>query len=365
MALTAKRDGRSVAVQDVEAAARPTAPVKIWATIGGLAVALQVYVGVAWLTSGDLVRTPAGNSPTPAWLDVAVRSVEVVSVAVACIIGYLVLIRPLRRDKRLSTEGLICLGCLSMAWQDPLLNVVQPVYFYNAKFVNFGSWLGEIPGVVWPGASKMAEPLFLCPWGYLWSVLFYAMAGVKVSQWVRARRPRLTSAGQMTVVYATIFVVDVMVESTLLRLQLLGYPGVPGPSIVSGHQWALPIWEPILVGALCTPIAYLWMRRDDKGRTVAERGIDQLAVRGGRQTLIRALAIAGYCNVIFVLTYNGPFAALGLHAKDWPASTVVRSDLRGKICGEGTTYTCNLGSGTPIPRRGSAHIGPDGKLVAP
>ncbi|MND02321.1 hypothetical protein D3C83_216600 [compost metagenome] len=48
----------------------------------------------------------------------------------------------------------------------------------------------------------------------------------------------------------------------------------------------------------------------------------------------------------------------------WPADVQKRSYLTNHICGAGTDYACG-GPAVPIPRPGSFHLDPEGRLVVP
>ena len=83
---------------------------------------------------------------------------------------------------------------------------------------------------------------------------------------------------------------------------------------------------------------------DDRGRTVVERGLDQ--VRGGfaLQQFIRFLAIFAAVSACFFVFYNLPAQWFAMHSDPWPDDHQKRSYFNGGICGDGTDVRA------PIPR---------------
>jgi hypothetical protein len=103
---------------------------------------------------------------------------------------------------------------------------------------------------------------------------------------------------------------------------------------------------------------------DDRGRTVVERGLEQ--VRGGvaRQQFVRFLAVFAAASSIFLLIYNVPAQWFGMHADPWPQDVLKRSYFVGALCGDGTDRLCP-DPALPMPSRNSGHINPGGQLVLP
>jgi hypothetical protein len=96
-------------------------------------------------------------------------------------------------------------------------------------------------------------------------------------------------------------------------------------------------------------LAALRFFKDDRGRTVVERGIDGLQVGEGRKTALRFLAVFGMCNVLVLLCYNVPNAIIGAHSTAWPRDLQERSYLTDRLCGPGTDRACP-GPGVPLVR---------------
>jgi hypothetical protein len=190
------------------------------------------------------------------------------------------------------------------------------------------------------------------------------MAGGWVMTRAKARWPHLGTFGVVMVGFA-FFSIFALVEPPILMLGLWSYPGaIEWLTLFHGHYYQYPLNEWVVFATLMTAWTAFRHFRDDKGRTLAERGIDDLRVRGWRRTGIRFLALVGACNAIFLVTYTVPNAIAGLYASPWPKDVTDRSYLTDGLCGPGTDYACS-GPGIPIPRPDSAHVGVNGDLVVP
>jgi len=120
----------------------------------------------------------------------------------------------------------------------------------------------------------------------------------------------------------------------------------------------------LTIGVMFTAVCSLRYFRDDRGYTIAERGIERLRA-GRRQTALRILAVIFAMHLILTLAYNLPNSVVGAHSRPWPADLQKRSYLTDGICGEGTDRMCPA-PGVPLPRgNGSAYIDLDGQLVVP
>jgi hypothetical protein len=88
--------------------------------------------------------------------------------------------------------------------------------------------------------------------------------------------------------------------------------------------------------------------RDDRGRSVVERGVDAMVASTRKKNLLRVLAVTGFINVVFVTFYNLPIQFFNLHVDTMPTHPTY---LRSGLCGEGTPYSCP-GPEVPIYLRG-------------
>lgn len=357
--------GPQVPVGSAAEAERQARPIVWWAVLGAVFLAVQFYALSTWILSGNATPTPDGPTPIPGWMTVLARVLEVGSLSAWAACFYAFVIRPWRRQGRLSADGLFALVFCLIWWQDPMLNYFQTWFTYNTAFVNFGAWTQHMPGWLSPQGHKLAEPILFGPPAYLWVIFGGVVICGRFMRWVKARRPSTGVVGLIGASLAFFVLFDALVEGTFMRLGLYSYPGSPKPfTLFSGTYYQFPVHEKLSWAVTWAAWACLRYFRDDKGRTIVERGVDRLKLQGRRQTLARFLALSGACNLIWLVLYNAPMAAFGLYASPWPDSVLNRSYLTDTFCGPGAEYACP-GPGLPVPRPDSKYFGPDGEVRTP
>jgi hypothetical protein len=350
---------------DIATTRRTMKPVAVWASLGAFFLALQTYVMVAWVASGNAKRTPAGETPIPGWMNISLRTQEVAGSLVALGIIYWCVIRPWRQQRTLSLDGMFVLSFLfGTYWQDPLFQYTQWNATYNTGFFNLGSWAANIPGWIAPHGNQFAEPLLFAMPAYLYGI-FGGMVLINIlMRQARTRWPGLSNVRLALFSLAGVFVIDFVLELFWMRLGAYNYAGaVKSLTLFHGHYYQFPVYEVVLWGGAWAGFAFVRFFRDDKGHTVAERGVEELRVTNKQKTTVRFLAIVGIMNVIF-LGYSLSWNWLSLHSDAWPADIQNRSYFRSGLCGPGTDYACP-GPDTPIHRRGAAHLDPDGYVITP
>jgi hypothetical protein len=332
-----------------------------WAWLGAAFLAVEAWAIGGWLLSGDATPTPRGTTPVPDWMLVSIRTIEAATGIGMLAVFWFFLVRPWLRDRSITRDGWMCLVFCSMAWQDSLLNYFQHWFAYNAALFNFGSWNSHVLGWMSPHGNRIANPLLF--YGGYGSVIFAGVVlGNAFVRRVVARRPGLTRPQIVGVTFG-FYAVFGMIEMVFLRAGMYAYPGgIKGLTLFHGHYYQYPVYEGLAFVSLMTAWGCMRWFRNDRGETLAERGMEHIGGSERRRTFIRVLAFAGLGNFIFVVCYSGPMAIAGLYSDPWPADVVKRSYLTDGLCGPGTDYAC-AGPSVPIPRRGSAHLRPDGTLA--
>ena len=351
-------------VTEVEKKVRP---VVIWATAGGLLLALQIYVWTRWVTGPYFVRVPQGPSDPPMYMKTMLTINAAAMVILLPLTVYWFLIRPWVRERRFTLDGLLFVSCALFFFQDPFLNYVNTWCTYNTWLWNRGSWSSHVPGWVSPEepGRQVAEPLLINATGY-GMVMFFAIAGCWLMRRMKNRWPGMSNLKLMLATYAAAIVLDFGLEAGfMLPFGLYTYPGaIRSVSVFADtyHQW--PVYEGLMWGGVMTALACLRFFTDDRGRTIVERGLDQ--VRGGfaKQQFIRFLAIFAFTSSAFFFLYNVPAQWFALHSDPWPADHQKRSYFNGGICGDGSDTPCPDPI-LPIPTKRSGYIDTDGKLVLP
>jgi hypothetical protein len=275
---------------------------------------------------------------------------------------WFVVVRPWRRTGRITLDGLFALALPTMFWQDPLMNPFNTWFTYNANFINLGSWGPHIPWWNSPNGELLPQGAVMFFPAYVYSFLAGMMLANMLMRRAAQRWPGLSRVRLVLLCWASLTVFDTLIEIVALRLELWSFPGaIRGLSLFPGSRHQFPVYEAILLGGAWTAWAALRYFRDDKGRTVVERGADDMAVSPRARTGLRFLALAGFCNAFYLL-YNVLFGLTGLYGGAWPADVLERSYLNNGFCGVGTTYACPEPR-LPIPRKDSLHVDPAGNLV--
>jgi hypothetical protein len=320
---------------------RSTPPIKLWATAGTLILAFEVYILVRWITGPYATRVAPGPTPEPGWMRIGEAAWQLAGVLATVAIVWWFIVRPWRRERRLTTDGLLVCAFATLWFEDPLSSYFGHWFTYNANLVNLGSWVKGVPGWMSYGSPghMVLEPLLLIPFVYV----YFIMIGVLVGCWaMRAaeRRWQLSPLPLLGVCFGTMALLDLIGEGLIfLPLGFWEYPGGYGllwPSTY--HKY--PVNEMLTIAAIFTGICALRYFKDDRGRTLVERGIDRLGVGPRRRGALRFLAIAGAVHLILIAGYNLPNSLVGAHPARWPADLVKRSYLTDGVCGPGAPRVC-------------------------
>lgn len=346
---------------------RKAKPVKWWASAGCLFAGVTAWSWAWWIGSGDARPAPKGPTPVPTSQLVAARFWEVVCVVGAAAMAYHFLVKPWRRHRRFTLDGMLLLSWLLVwALQDPMLNYFTNNFHYSAVFINLGSWTSHVPGWIAPRSHFMGEPLLFVGGVYMFVMFGGTLFGCWCMRSAKARWPRIGTAGLIGVAVGVLAVVDLVMEVLWLRLGLYSFSGaIRWLTLWPGHSYQFPVYEAVCVGAVWGGIASLRYFKDDKGRTKAERRADEVRATPLQRRLLSFLAVYGACSTIFLAVYSVPMAFLGAHADNFPAGVLERSYITSGTCGLGTDYACP-GPRVPMPSGpDSGHATPEGTWYAP
>ena len=361
----------------IKSAPSPTAtarkalrPVHWWAGFGGLMFAWVAYLMIAWVTGPNFERVPVGPSDPPTAMKVVLNAGQILLTIAAVIVVYRVLVRPWRRDRRLTTDGLLVSCFASIWWIDPVGNYFGHWIVYNSYLPNWGSWVAAVPG--WnsyaaPGATTV-EPFPFLPAMYI--SLFFLMTVVvsELMGWMRRRWPLWSSPRIVLTAFVVGFLLDIPVEAfAFMPLGFWEFPGAGHDLVIFPDSYhAFPLHLAALASALWTGFGALRFFRNDKGETVAERGLSEMSLSGGRKNLVRFLAMFGAANAVMLMYVLPATIFIGSHASEWPNDLQQRSYFLDGVCGGGTDRLCPR-AGLPNPRGNSSipRTGPDGTLRLP
>jgi Spirocyclase AveC-like len=343
-------------------------PVRMWAIAGGAILAFQLYVWIRWMTGPYFKRVPTGPSDPPTLMKVVLLTWTAVIVLGLPVGIYYFIVRPWRRERRITLDGMLLVACGLLFFQDPLLNYFNTWSTYNSWMFNRGSWVQHIPGWVSYGepGRMMAEPLLMNAPGYSYGVLLCTILGCWVMRRAKSRWPNISNAGLIGVLIVWTFFFDLVMEGLfLMPMGLYIYPGaIKSLSINAGTYYQWPVYEGLMWGGVQAGLCALRYFTDDRGRTFVERGLERVQGGFAKQQLTRFLAIFAACSMFFFVFYNIPAQWFAMHQDPWPADILKRSYFLMGICGDGTDRLCP-DPAIPVPGKNSGYINPDGKLVLP
>jgi hypothetical protein len=335
--------------------------------LGGLILAFQAYTVINWVSGPYFVRVPQGPSELPTWMKIELILWQVLSIPAALALIYFFVVRPWRREGRVGVDGLIAIAAISVSWHDPISAYAQPWFTYNSYMVNFGSWVAGVPGMSAfhaPGAM-VVEPIFFINSAYVYIFVGVAAFGAWVMRSVRARYPSIGNASLIGVCLLVVVVFDIILEGLIfLPLAVFEYPGGHWPLFFADEYHKYPLQEMITIVPVFTTAACLKFFLDDRGNSIADRGIDQIRGGSGKKLAMRLLATVAFLNMAMLLFYTVPNTVMSINQPAWPRDLQERSYLTNGVCGAGTDRSCP-GPGTPIVRQGAPYLGPDGRMVIP
>src|SRR5689334_8418921 len=108
----------------------------LWALLGCVCLGLIVYSWSRWFFGGHAKPISTGSTPVPTWQTIVLRANEVVSVVGTIVVFYLVIWRTWKRERRLSFDGMMVIGCFTVFMLlDPALNYSRYWFSYHSGFV--------------------------------------------------------------------------------------------------------------------------------------------------------------------------------------------------------------------------------------
>ena len=322
--------------------------VAIWAASGALFLALTIYVFAAWLLSADFKPTLPG-APLDATTSRLIFWNQLIFSAICILCIWVWVVKPKLKTGRFSFLGLLAIASATTYWQDPMSNYYSFGIAYNAGFWNRGSWANFIPGFSYPGMERFPEAPLWVGTTYVWFNVLFPVAFAAV--WLRLDRrfPRLRFGASIAVLLLLMFIVDVIQEVLYLRMGLYSYVGaIHSASIFGGRYFQFPIYIGTITSLFWLSVTWLIYKRNDKGQSAVELGIERLPLSARASTFVRFLALVGVMNLITLVAYFVPVQWLYTHGDAIPADTP--GYLINGLCGPAAGFPCP-GPRVPLPRR--------------
>ena len=329
-------------VTDPGASPRQLRPVLWWASFGGLWLTFMAAVLISWVSGPYFEPVPVGPTDPPVYMKVFLMALQVTMIPVMGALLWWFVVRPCRRERKVTVDGALTLAFCTLFFQDPLSNYFGPWITYNAWSWNRGSWVTSVPG--WmsfaaPGAMVLEPPLTIIGL-YVLIMTIAVRIGVATLKRASARWPRMGKVGLFLICWAVMFVFDVIFEGVaFMPMGSWEYPG-GHVKIFADTFHAYPLNEAVTTGAIFTMFACIKYFTNDRGQSLAERGAERLGGGPARVTAIRALAVIGLVTLAMTVGYTIPNTWFGAHSTAWNRDIQTRSYL---------TYTCGEGPGIACP----------------
>lgn len=342
---------------------RKAIPIKWWAATGVVALAVWGYVWVRWI-AGGIVRAKVGTTPIPHTMKILLYANQAAMLPLFLVGIYWFIVRPWRRDRRISFDGMLMIAFQTGYWQEQWANFLKPSYIFNTGLISFNSWARYMPGMSAPNAKFLDEPLVWMWPMYSTFCIPMVILGCYIMKRAKIRWPSLGTMGLVGISIVSVAVFDVIAECSLVRMGMYIYPTAsPRVSLFAGHYYQFPLYETLFMVTTYAPIICLRYFRDDKGRTLLDRGVDSIRAGARQKTWLRFLALVGGWNLIFFLGYNAPLGVVsGAYGGSIPQDVQQRSYFMNGYCGPGTKYSCGSPK-QPIVTSSSGYLTPDGQYV--
>jgi hypothetical protein len=311
----------------------------------GLALAVfEVCILVRWVSGPGFKAVATGPTDVPTWMKVAIVTAEVMFTGAGIVFFYWFLVRPWRRERKVSFDGLVCVAALLTSVYDASSCYLHNWFTYNAYFVNWGNPAASLPG--WrayaePGETIAWPALFVPP---VYVVLFVGLAifGTHVMKTARNHWPHLPGIALVAICFVTLWVTDLFLEGQLFMR--LGYYVETGTSFefLDGTYNHNPIRNMLLFAVLFTGVSALRFFVNDRGQTLVERGAHRYPSGSAKVIAMRFFAVLAAVQVIIGVGYHLPMALTTLVKPDakWHDVMVDNSYLNDHICGTGTPRRC-------------------------
>lgn len=323
-----------------------TALITTWATIGCIFLAFIFYVIFQWVTAPYFGRTElAPGVEVPTHFKIGVWTVTIGMGLVWLFYIWTQIIKPIRQTGQPSTVGLLGIAFFVAIFWDPSMNWIQQGCVYNPYAFNLGFLSAEIPGWMSPRGELLPEPLLAWAGGYPGFLLWMALGGLALMRFVKAKFPTISNVKLSAIGIFGAMVIDMVLESLLIRFSgIYAYPGsIRALSLWGGHWYQFPIYEALLFGGWVGTTSVLLYFRDDKGRTWVERGVEKLNMcknSNFRQSIVRLVAIIGFCQVVEMIIYVLPMPLITANADPFPEDTPAFFTQGPSMCGPGTGLSC-------------------------
>ena len=245
------------------------------AAVGVVLTGWGLWSVVAWLAAGPYEVTAFRDNGSASYR--VAKAYEVVLVGLGLVLGGVV-IRGCLRARRFTFDAQLCAAGFLALWTDPLANFIQPVWSYSSNWVNLTNWCSQTPLVVNPDCGRMVEPMIFAGFVFTFGLFGAALAGGAAMRAIQRRHPDISRRRLLVVIGLFGIACDMILEIPLLALHLIGFLSFPSRLTLFGElRYPLPVM--LSMGPFFSTLVALRNFKDDRGRTLFERGLDHLGPR--------------------------------------------------------------------------------------
>lgn len=287
--------------------------VHLLALAGAVFLVWETWTVVAWLADGPRQVTEYRDSGSTSWY--AARGLEGLTIVVSCLVLVHVVRGCFRERKILTFDVMFCLAGGTMVWADFASNFFVPTFVASSNFVNLENMCGHIPLVVNPECGKAPDPLLFLFLLETFGILGAAIVVQKLASLAQARWPGIPRRRMIVAVIGTGLALDLLLEPVAIALHLWHYPAPARMSLGLGGGFRYPIVELFAAGGWFGLLFAVRTFRDDRGRTLVERGLDHHPPR--RRKALSMLALYGYFQLAIWVVASVPLWFYGPYEPVW------------------------------------------------
>lgn len=287
--------------------------------IGVPILVLDLWTMVSWIADGPTQVTEFRDTGSMSWWACRFLEAVVILGSVPVIVH---LVRDCRRKRRfLTLDVMFCIACAMMTWLDQQPAMIAPTWLPSSNFINLTSTCGHTPLVVVnPDCGRAIDPILFDFFLEAFCILGVALLIGRYIRRLRAKRPDISNLRIFCYVVLWGWFTDFLLEGVVaVPFHAWNFAPVPS-SIPMGGGFHYPIVELIDAGSWFGLFAAVYLFRNDKGETIAERGLERHSpgVRKG----LTLMSLYTLIQVITIALGNGPLTITGLYETQWPKMPV-------------------------------------------
>jgi hypothetical protein len=261
--------------------------------IGAPILALQTWTLTAWLLDGPHQITEFRDGHTHTWW--AARCYETLGVLLMVAMATYT-VRQCRREGRLTFDAMYLICGMTMFWSDLGVNLFGPAYLMSSNFVNLNNPLGHTPGMTNPDIGRAPDPILFTICLESAGILAGMMLLCVIARRIKARNPNLSTAQLLLRLLGIGLLLDLAIEGPIIALGLWTYPAPSWMSVGFGNGLKFPAAEMLSGAMVFLFLGLVRFFKDDKGRTIVERGIDHIPPR--RRAAMSLLALYAVTQIV-------------------------------------------------------------------